>query len=819
MSQVKNGFNWKTIEEKPHNWETVRHLIQDAYDPVKDVPDKYWENPQVLRIFLETFPELRAWVRLDTEDTVGLDKKRKKNKKPPSKRDEIQQRVEGELIRKEIQNIRFDSRTLQPIRTKFDMQITFLLMIIVWNYILYTKRKTAPKKTMLDAIVSFHRLHEEERHNISRKDFLDSLDAIADVLRSVTDEEMYEVLFKNPSLFVDCMALRRGKPKKLYTEQVRMLDAICAKVSADQPLLLGNQMPTGTGKTFLSVPLAKKMSMLPVKKTVLFACSNELVNKDVASTALLGDDLHLWLAKLVRPDGTGVPTVLLRPHKRCFPATWKKVYKKEDKDKTGTVKEQWLFYVKATGKTPDILVADLEATLEILREAHEEATLPALAREPLFTNPFLAYIDEFVSDDASNRLMAKICHFLPRQTVLLSAILPKFDAMPCIVNDFRRRHNAPLGCLERVATADVNISCAIVDSQGFLRMPHHQVKNLADLETLHREILVNPRIRRAYPIKHVYHWSRSMEHVLVQYGLTFSERFPDIGRISTSRIIDYAIDIIAWLCDNPEHLLDFQGYRPSVMPPPDSTKMFTEQSMHYDGKTLFITREVMRAVDVMVADLLDKDVRWSDIVAETRRTEQAVEKQLEKLQDAKMTRIEKERMVSELAETSTRSVLPDRYVINSRAHFERFHPRQELAGAPRLAIDLPNYFEAAFDDQANMMMAAGVGVYCKTYMTEFQRNLVMSIYDKLLFLCSGKDIVFGTNLPGLTNVFIDESFASEQSISTLYQLMGRVGRMGRSYHANIILNSEEGVGKILSMEGNIDHESASHLEALFVAMV
>ena len=33
MSQVKTGFNWKTIEEKPHNWETIRHLIQDAYAP------------------------------------------------------------------------------------------------------------------------------------------------------------------------------------------------------------------------------------------------------------------------------------------------------------------------------------------------------------------------------------------------------------------------------------------------------------------------------------------------------------------------------------------------------------------------------------------------------------------------------------------------------------------------------------------------------------------------------------------------------------------------------------------------------------------
>ena len=805
MSNVKNGFNWKTIEEKPHNWETVRHLIQDAYDPVEEIPDKYWSNPQVLTVFLETFPDLCQWIQLEVADPLEKKKKNKSNKKPPSKREEIQLRVEGELIRKEMLNIRFDAKTFLPVKTKFDMQITFFLMIIVWNYVLYTKRKTVPKKTLLDAIISFYRLHEEEGPRIDREDFKTSLEDIAITLRRVIDEEMYEVLFQNPSLLVDCMALRRGKPKKLYAEQKRTLDEICDKVRDDRPLLLGNQMPTGTGKTFLAVPLAKKVSTLKVNKTVLFACSNELVNKDVASTALLGDDLHLWLAKLVRPEGTSVPMVLLRPHKRCFPATWKKIYKKEDKDKTGSVEEQWRFYTKATGKTPDILVADLEATLEILKEA------------PLFDNPFIAYIDEFVSDDASNRLMAQICHYLPRQTVLLSAILPKFDKMPRIVGDFLERHDATETCMARVATADVNISCAVVDSQGFLRMPHHQVKTLEDLETLHREILVNPRIRRAYPIKHVYHWSKSMDGVLAKNGMTFSERFPDIGKISTSRVIDYAIEIIAFLSANPEHIHDFQEYRPSIMPPPDSTKMFTEQSVHYDGKTLFITKDVMREVDIMTTDLFDKDVCWSDIVAETRKNEMAVEKQLEKIAAAKMTRIEKERMVSEVTDMSTRSVLPFKYVLNSREHYERFHPSTSsaFAGPPRIAIDLPNYFEAAFDEQANMLMAAGIGVYCKTYMTEYQRNLVMSIYDKLLFLCSGKDIVFGTNLPGLTNVFIDEPFASEQSISTLYQLMGRVGRMGRSYHANIILNSEEGVSKVLSMEGNIDHESASKLEELF----
>ena len=61
------------------------------------------------------------------------------------------------------------------------------------------------------------------------------------------------------------------------------------------------------------------------------------------------------------------------------------------------------------------------------------------------------------------------------------------------------------------------------------------------------------------------------------------------------------------------------------------------------------------------------------------------------------------------------------------------------------------------------------------------------------FFCSGLDVVYGTNLPSLVNIAIDHDFARNVSVATLYQLMGRVGREGRSYRTNIIVNSEDTV--------------------------
>ena len=83
----------------------------------------------------------------------------------------------------------------------------------------------------------------------------------------------------------------------------------------------------------------------------------------------------------------------------------------------------------------------------------------------------------------------------------------------------------------------------------------------------------------------------------------------------------------------------------------------------------------------------------------------------------------------------------------------------------------------------------------------------MRLYRNLSFFCSGKEIVYGTNLSSLVNIFIDSEFMNTINIPELYQLMGRVGRMGRSYHANIITTSQEIVDKLLSFDESFESEN------------
>jgi hypothetical protein len=795
---AKQGFHWKIVENKPDNWEKLHLLIKSVNTNDHSTRDKYWDKGDlIINLLIEMFPDLVRY--MDPIPTLSTTK--------TSKKKEIMDKVEKNMIKKDLLNIRFD-KNLKPLTTTFSIDATFDIMIFLWNFFLQQKTNIS-KIVLLDAVISLNRIMEEDRDLLMRIDVLwQAMNRLKIDMNSMIDEEMYSLLFQNPIFLIESFANKKKKSIKLYPEQEKIIKKIATSIILDEPILMGNQMPTGTGKSFLCVPLAQKIASLKRNKTILFACSNELVNIDIASTALLGDDLHLWLSSLIRDD-LGKTRVLLRPHKRCFPAKWKLVYKEESESKTGSIVEQWHFYTQKTGKNPDIIVSDLEACFELLKSSKE------------LGEPFIAYIDEFISDAQSNQMMAKICRFLPKHSILLSAILPKFESMDKLVGFFCRKYDClPNECLYRVETCNVPITCAVIDQDGRLRMPHHLIKNQDDLRLLIAEMRTNPRIRRCYTAKHVYYWSQNLDDILMQYNLGFIKLFDNIGKIQNNNVINYAIQILEFLLDHFEYLEKFKDYKPIIMDPPDKNKVFKEQSHFYEGKTLFISNDTFQHVYEASKDLFEPHLRWSHIVEMIKKNRQVKEQKIMKLLNTKIskgnssgfTRLEKEKKLSEISEMQTTEYLPAKFVINSKDHFYRYHPKDtSIRFIERFPIDLPDVFNESFADMENLLFSAGIGFYDKNKMTQHQRNLMMSIYKDLCFIDSCKDIVFGTNLPDLINVFITKDFALTESVPILYQLMGRVGRIGRSYHANIILDDEESVCKILSLDANIDNQDVVQL--------
>jgi len=56
------------------------------------------------------------------------------------------------------------------------------------------------------------------------------------------------------------------------------------------------------------------------------------------------------------------------------------------------------------------------------------------------------------------------------------------------------------------------------------------------------------------------------------------------------------------------------------------------------------------------------------------------------------------------------------------------------------------------------------------------------------FICSDPSIIYGTNI-NLTMIDVHENMSSISSKNTLYQLIGRAGRKGKSSSANVIFRN------------------------------
>lgn len=783
-------IDWRRIEQKPEDWEIRHALIKNAIDKeqTRENGNEGWSNPSILELFLSMYPQLEYLFQVK-EMEKNITVRTKSKKKGVGNRQKIHEQVEKQKIRRDLEQIRFDERKCMPLRFQFEYEATFGFMILLWCWKIVQQGRT-DKCLCLNGLITLERYITQYLEHVIFPIKCAFETMVKEMKQCFSEAELYETLFSHPVYMVTSLLSKKRKEIRLYPEQLDIIQKVEDAIILDKPLLIGNQMPTGMGKTFLTAPLTQRIAALQKSKTILFSCSNELVNVEVASNALLGDDLQLWMAKS-NIDENGQRQVFLRPHKRCFPSTWKTVYKKEDSWKTGEIWEQWQYYLNATGKQPHLIVADLTTALLLLQN------------NARLDSPFIAMIDEFISDEKSNQIVAKICRVLPSCSILISAILPTFQELAPIVECFCEKYNVSMEeCVYRVGTNQTTISCAIIGPTGQLKMPHHFLKKVEDIDLLLEQMVEDPRIRRTYCAKYIYGLAFFLKSRHVEIP-SFGDFFPKVSTITHTNVLDYMMIILQHVRERPEWFPILLEYSPCLYPHAvDADALFTTDAYLYEGKTLYVTDvdKLYGQLEHMTEKMYHDMPRWDVLESVYKTKRQEIERQLQRLDQAKMNQQEKIRLQGELRESSPVGIhLPHKYVINSLAHFRYFHPETTIPPGFKIKFPISLDYETreGLNDFMRSLLASGIGVYEEKWMTFYQRKLVMQHYSQLSFLVSSHEVVFGTNLPDLTNIMVRGDFGDHVSKNVLYQLMGRIGRMGQSYHATLVTDSEKTLTKLL----------------------
>ena len=130
--------------------------------------------------------------------------------------------------------------------------------------------------------------------------------------------------------------------------------------------------------------------------------------------------------------------------------------------------------------------------------------------------PFVLFLDEFVTTESDADIVAKIIkQGMPKQTILSSSVLPKFENMPNIIQTFCQQYSTDEeSCCVRQSSYNIKIPCCVVDKNGYIGFPHHIIKSIEELNILIENMRKNPRIRRAYASKYVYYWViETLKHI------------------------------------------------------------------------------------------------------------------------------------------------------------------------------------------------------------------------------------------------------------------------------------------------------------------
>ena len=750
-----------------------------------------------------------------------------KSKKPvkPSKKDIILQKNKEDTIKRDTDNFLKLLTIKNHMPNSMKNRIEAFLNIIYWSlYLLLNKKNNINLSFYLDCSISLYRAIDDSRVFLSEHIIDESIVLLNNLERLIYDtnhRSLFDFISTNLTFISDSF-WDKEKPKSiaLYKEQKDIISLISNKLN--EKFFVFFEMPPANGKTILSAIIAKviahknKQNLMTIpqykKKTILYICYNTIVRNEVAKLCITHNvDVKYWLAVHKLDNEDSKMKSFLRPYKNCYPEWNRKiVLSKKDQKKYDATKwmkfsenihDQWEFYLNETrmayektreiedfdnaDNIPEMIISDLESAYILLKE---------------FPDTFIAYFDEAFASSQLD-ITSKIMSVLSR-AVLVSATLAKPEEIPTVISDFKDRHSlVDNSFLYNVKSNRQHISCTFIDNTGDIYAPHNSVESINDLPDFLR-LLDEPLVKRSYSPEVVFEMSNKIDNILPE-DLKFRIKFPNFGSLSHESLREYACDILIFISETNNTVL-FERIKQNnskKINDMDINKMLTQSSLFYqNGKTLHVasSNEFNLHVENIARPFLEGSPKISSMSSIYDKELETLENKLKSLEKNgnKDSEYEKNEIQKDISNLKIK--WPSEFILNSKGHASKFNnshylnfPNTEIFGNIR-DLDI-------LDDTRAKLYLSGIAVYQPEAFSDIKMDLFFRNKDFYKFIMSTPSIVYGTNI-SLSIIDIDSSFFEHSTKNTLYQLIGRAGRKGKSQSATIIFRDPRMLKVIFTQE-------------------
>jgi len=559
------------------------------------------------------------------------------------------------------------------------------------------------------------------------------------------------------------------------------------------PALIWYKVPPSGGKTILSISLSSMISKNfakcnKVNKQLLYICYNTLVRLSVANAAKLAG-MPFWIASSSGPItdlqyDLDVPYTGRRNGRHCH----------IPKMESYSITEKYIEYEKNTDLWPaEIIITDIESAVELIKN---------------FPNKFVVYLDEptagaengigagidesgnIIGENRIQKLNAEIIKAsINTQLIMLSSTLPELEAMPKLNELFPNSYI--------VQNNRIPVGCQIIDPNFNEILPIQ----LADDLHQFRIIISNTdsKYTKYYTFDKIVIIAAAIEAaalIALPHELLFQNYFNNLSQLSSKLIQNYIIDLFSYLNELSDQ--DLTHYMHVIFEALyANSKTITIKNIIKEGKVLLVgvRRQLDSCIDYILEECnIDHSKLGDELVAKLKEFDQQKnEYDKAQIRYEKANKSEKENMEIPICpEFVWNKKIGNSYVKLTDVELKLL--ANNIAG----------------------LLLSGAGKYDPMDPQLIQNISMREITNgNLAALFSTQEITYGTNMP-LISIFIDSSYGHYATPNSLYQLIGRAGRTGKSEKANAIFNDVITMKKTILPPELIYGEISNNFETLIM---
>jgi hypothetical protein len=418
-----------------------------------------------------------------------------------------------------------------------------------------------------------------------------------------------------------------------------------------------------------------------------------------------------------------------------------------------------------------------------------------------------------------------ISECLPKWTILSSATLP--EQLPSWILESHELKHGDTKFID-IYSNKIHIACEIKTLDGKLMLPHYGVESTSELEKTIERIKANPFVGRTYTSN----VGNALYNVISDAGVdgipNIKAIFDNTDNLNADSLRRVSMDMLSTVATKTDQIV--KTICSNVITPRNvdcveeknvdddsdiiwekAEKFMIGHQLNYDTMCTTSAHRFMRPTLIATVNPIDfVHTHFTNIITDFTEQFGTVkqindgfcqklsiwEKQVnrsERAMDDSSIKSKEERMRNEETLSLNKPVLRmSGFQINTIEHLKKYAKNTKNVidkSAIRTELDVTDIMTVPMDvpDTVRILLACGVGIIGK-YSGRYT-SIVHSLMDdgKLAYIVADSSIAYGTNVP-INNVIVTKDFSDVHSINTIYQLISRAGRVGRSWIAEAFID-------------------------------